>query len=160
MALIDHETIIAAPITQVWLFFTDPVKNLPRISHPSAAIVVKSADLPIKDGSGVVIACKDPFGRRIDWQSRIEEFTPPHPVVFGMEARFVDIQVSGPFRIWKHEHEFEAIDLKTTRVVDRVTYMPPAGFLGLLADWLFLRWHIKRVLKYRGRMLKEILTRQ
>ena len=43
----------------------------------------------------------------------------------------MDIQVKGPFVTWRHEHEFEAMDDQTTRIIDRITYKPPYGFFGL-----------------------------
>lgn len=156
MPIIHHETIVPASIGRVWLFFTDPVKNLPAISPPSSAVVIESADLPIKEGSRVIIAAKDPIGRRIRWESRIEIFNPPHPVISGMEARFVDVQMSGPFAAWKHEHEFEALDSKTTRMVDRVTYRPPFGVLGFVADWAMIRWQLRSMLRYRGNALRKV----
>lgn len=155
MPIIHHETIVPASIGRVWLFFTDPVKNLPAISPPSSAVVIESADLPIKEGARIVIAAKDPLGRRIRCDSRIEVFSPPHPVISGMEARFVDVQLSGPFAAWKHEHEFEAVDSKTTRMVDRVTYRPPFGMLGFIADWLLIRWQLRSMLRYRSNALRK-----
>lgn len=157
MPLIEHQTIVAVPIIKVWAFFTDPVRNLPRISPPAAAVVIESADLPIKDGSKITVAMKDPLGRRVRWESQIEQYAPPHAVVFGFEARFVDVQLSGPFHAWKHEHEFEAIDAKTTRVLDRVTYTPPMGLLGAILNLLVLRWYLRRVLRHRGEALKREL---
>lgn len=156
MPTIHHETIVPASIGRVWLFFTDPVKNLAAISPPSSAVVIESADLPIREGSRVVIAAKDPIGRRIRCESRIDVFNPPHAVISGMEARFVDVQVSGPFAAWKHEHEFEAVDSKTTRVVDRLTYRPPFGVLGFLADWLLIRWQLRSMLRYRAKALVRV----
>lgn len=152
---IHHETLVPASIARVWMFFTDPVKNLPVISPPSSAVVIESADLPIQEGSKLTIAAKDPIGRRIRWESRIESFTPPHAVISGMEARFVDVQVTGPFVAWKHEHEFEAVDSKTTRVVDRITYRPPFGALRFVADWLLIRWQLRSMLKYRSKALRK-----
>ena len=155
MPIIHHETIVPASIGRVWLFFSDPVKNLPAISPPSAAIVIESADLPVKEGAKIVVAAKDPLGRTIRWESRIEVFNTPHAVISGMEARFVDVQVSGPFAAWKHEHEFEAVDSRTTRVVDRITYRPPFGPIGFLADWLFVRWQLRSLLRYRSKALRK-----
>jgi ligand-binding SRPBCC domain-containing protein len=66
------------------------------------------------------------------------------------------VQVSGPFAAWKHEHEFEAVDSKTTRVVDRVTYRPPLGPLGFLADWLLIRWQVHSMLRYRSNALRKV----
>lgn len=153
----QHETIVAAPIAEVWAFFTDPVRNLPRISPPSDAVVIESADLPLQEGSKLDVAGRDPLGRRLRWVSQIQEFVPPRAVVFGVEARFVDVQLSGPFASWLHAHEFEAIDSKTTRVTDHITYTPPFGTLGLLLDWVYLRWYLRGTLRYRGQKLRELL---
>lgn len=157
MPVILYQTVVAAPVVKVWLFFTDPVKNLPRISPPGDAIVVESADLPIRDGSKLTIAARDPLGRRVRWESLIEQFTPPRAVVFGFEARFVDIQTNGPFPTWKHEHDFEAVDDKTTRITDRITYKPPYGFFGLILDWVYLRWHLRGMLRYRAKALRAAI---
>lgn len=159
MPVIEQHTIVAAPIARVWQFFTDPVKNLPLISPPTDAVVIESADLPLREGSHLIIAARDPFGRRILWRSLIEQFTPPRAVVFGVEARFVDVQVSGPFAAWRHAHEFEAVDDKTTRIVDRITYKPPLGLLGLPLDWLYLRWRLRSMLKYRARAVRKAIER-
>jgi ligand-binding SRPBCC domain-containing protein len=121
--------------------------------------VIESADLPIREGSVIKIAVRDPLGRRLRWESRIAVFSPPHPVVFGMEARFVDVQMAGPFAMWTHEHEFEAVDDKRTRVLDRVTYKPPMGFMGFIADWLYVRWKIRRMLAFREKALRAALER-
>ncbi len=157
MPVVQNDTIVAAPIMQVWQFCMDPVKNLPRISAPGDAVVVESADLPVREGSKLVIAARDPLGRRLRWESRIEQVVPPRPVVFGVEGRFVDIQVKGPFAAWSHSHEFEAVDSKTTRVIDRVTYLPPMKLLGVLIDWVYLRWRVRGMLKQRGAALKKAL---
>ncbi len=159
MPVIVHETILAAPVERVWLFFTDPVRNLPAISPPGDAVVIESADLPLKEGSVIEVATKDPFGRQVRWSSRITVFTPPRPVVFGVEARLVDEQVSGPFARWRHEHEFEAIDAKTTRLLDRVVYKPRHGVAGFILDWLIIRWKIRGTLKYRDRALRKMLEK-
>lgn len=157
MPIIHQETIVEAPIMRVWMFFMDPVKNLPRISSPEDAVVVESADLPIREGSVVVIAARDPLGRRIRWESRIEQMTAPRAVITGMEGRFVDVQTAGPFKEWKHEHEFEAVDSKTTRVIDRITYRPRMGLLGMILDMVYLRWRLRGMISSRGRALRKAM---
>jgi hypothetical protein len=79
-------------------------------------------------------------------------------VVFGEEARWTDEQESGPFASWKHQHEFEAVDSATTRVVDHVTYRPPLGPLGLLLDPFLIRPRLKRYFAHRHRVLAEKFT--
>lgn len=157
MPVIHYETTIAAPLVKVWLVFADPVKSLPRISPPADAVVIESADLPMREGARLVIAARDPLGRRVRWESLIEQYIPPRAVVFGMEARFVDVQVSGPFASWRHSHELEALDDKTTRLVDRITYKPPLGILGAIIDTLYLRWKIRGILRHRGRAIRDMV---
>jgi hypothetical protein len=62
--------------------------------------------------------------------AKIVQHKPPRAVVFGEEARFVDEQESGPFKAWRHEHDFERVDAKSTRVVDRITYRVGWGPIG------------------------------
>ena len=156
MALYTHQTILPVPLLQVWEVFTDPVRNLPRLSPATWAVVIESADLPLREGSRVVLSFRDPLNRKTRWESVIRDFTPPKPVVFGFEARFTDVQVSGPFALWEHSHELEAVDSKTTRMVDRLSYRLSFGLPGLLAD-APLRWQFGRIFAYRDRGMRQIL---
>lgn len=157
MPLVEHVATVRAPIDDLWHFLSDPVRNLPRISPPTSAVVVESADLPLREGSVIVVAFRDPLNRRMRSELRIDEYIAPHPVPFGIEARFVDRQISGPFRQWTHWHELEALDSQTTRLVDRIQYRLPYGLLGTLANWLLVRWLIGRQLRHRVRRIKELL---
>src|SRR6187200_1180699 len=40
---------------------------------------------------------------------------------------FADVQVSGPFGSWRHEHRFNAVDTDSSVLVDRLTCELPAG---------------------------------
>ena len=51
------------------------------------------------------------YGVPIPWRTRIDVWEPG--------VRFVDRQVRGPYRVWVHEHRFEAVE-GGTRVMDRV----------------------------------------
>ena len=65
-----------------------------------------------------------------DWLTRIEIWEPGR--------RFVDTQVRGPYRLWRHTHVFEDHP-EGTLVRDRVSYEIPLGPLGELARLLFVR---------------------
>ncbi len=152
-----YQTTIAAPLSRVWLFHAD-AQNLLRLSPPASRASLESADLPLREGSQLVILARGPLARPIRWVARITDFTPPHAVLFGVEARFVDEQLEGPFASWRHEHEMEAQGAKTTLLTDRVTYRLPGGPLAILADWLLVRWQLKRLFAYRHRVMREMLT--
>jgi len=63
----------------------------------------------------------------IKWKTEISAWEPPF--------RFVDRQLSGPYRSWIHEHRFESVD-DGTRVIDRVEYQVPGGALARIAHRL------------------------
>jgi len=87
------------------------------------------------------------FGVRQRLTSRITEFDPPR--------RFVDEMVRGAFRRFRHEHQFRAVE-GGTEMVDIFDYTSPLGSLGLLADRLFLRRYMSRLLRDRNAYLKRV----
>ena len=149
MPTLQFETIVPAPLDRVWAFHEDVTSALPAISPPEAQVRIESADVPVREGSRIVITAKAPLGRRVRWVARIVEHRPPHPVAFGEEARFVDEQEAGPFAAWRHAHEFERVDEQTTRLVDRVDYRLPLGPLGWVADRLVVRPQLRRMFRHR-----------
>lgn len=87
------------------------------------------------------------FGVRWRMTSRITEFDPPR--------RFVDEVQSGPFARFHHEHRFDEHD-GTTTMVDVVDYDLPLGPLGVTANWLIVRSHLRRLLETRNRYIKQL----
>ena len=51
---------------------------------------------------------------------------------------FVDEQRVGPYKMWHHEHHFEQKE-NGVLMTDIVTYIPPLGILGALANLLFIK---------------------
>ncbi|WP_327092146.1 SRPBCC family protein [Nonomuraea sp. NBC_01738] len=69
---------------------------------------------------------------------------------------FVDEQVAGPFRRWRHEHYFEAAG-EGTLMRDVVDFAAPLGVLGRLAEVVVLRRYLTRLIVVRNRHLTERL---
>jgi ligand-binding SRPBCC domain-containing protein len=76
-------------------------------------------------------------GIPIRWRTRIDLWEPPF--------RFVDEQVSGPYRLWVHEHTFVAAN-GGTLMRDRVRYAVP---LDPLVHRMLVRPEIERIFAYR-----------
>lgn len=89
------------------------------------------------------------FGISFTMTSQITEYDAPH--------RFVDQQVSGPFRRWWHEHRFE-LDGEGTVMTDRVEFESPVGPLGRMVNGLVLTNYMTRLLRDRNRWLMEALS--
>ena len=156
MPTVEFEATIAAPLERVWAFYQDVKRSLPALTAPEEGLTIESVDEPQVVGSRIVLGVNGPFGR-VRWVAKIVEHHPPHAVVFGEEARFVDEQESGPFQRWRHEHEFERIDEKTTRIVDRVIYRVGLGPIGVVADAIFVRPKLKRLFRYRHDRIRALL---
>ena len=158
MPTVQFQTTIAAPLERVWAFHQNARAALPALSPPEDQVSIEHADDPPRVGGRVVIHARGPLGR-MRWEARFVEVVPPHAVVFGEEARFVDEQVSGPFKSWRHAHEFERVDDRTTRVVDTVSYRLGLGPLGWLADKLFVAGKIRAMFRYRYDAMKRLVER-
>ena len=72
--------------------------------------------------------------------------------------RFVDEQVSGPMRRWRHEHLFEPTEDGGTRIVDRLDIELPAGAGAGFAPNLVKR-ELGRFFAFRYRRLQADLDR-
>jgi ligand-binding SRPBCC domain-containing protein len=158
MPKLTFQTTLPASLETVWKFHGDVERSLPALSPPEAEVRIETADLPVGEGSRIVLRVRDPLGRRLRWVARIVEHRPPHAVALGEEARFVDEQESGPFASWRHEHDFERAGDNATRLTDTVTYRPPFGPIGWLADWLFLRRQIRAMFRYRHEATRKLLA--
>jgi ligand-binding SRPBCC domain-containing protein len=84
------------------------------------------------------------FGIRFRMTSRITEMDAPH--------HFVDEQVTGPFRSFRHVHEFEEI-AGGTQMIDRIEFSAPFGPLGRLVEKLILTRYLKGLIEARNEYL-------
>ncbi|ADX74050.1 hypothetical protein Asphe3_29380 [Pseudarthrobacter phenanthrenivorans Sphe3] len=84
------------------------------------------------------------FGVPLTMTSRITHFDFPHS--------FTDEQVKGPFKSFRHVHEFE-ITAGGSVMTDRVEFSAPFGLLGRVVEKLVLRPYLQRLIRDRGRFL-------
>jgi ligand-binding SRPBCC domain-containing protein len=84
------------------------------------------------------------FGITWTMTSVITEWDRPH--------RFVDEQRRGPFKSFRHEHRFTAVD-GGTRLDDDVCFEAPLGPLGRVAEALVLRRYLSHLIDVRNEFL-------
>ena len=84
------------------------------------------------------------FGIPLKMTSRITEMESPD--------YFVDEQVKGPFRRFRHVHEFGE-DSSGTTMVDRIEFTAPFGLLGRLVEKLVLARYLQQLIEARNRHL-------
>lgn len=87
------------------------------------------------------------LGKRRQLTARITAFDRPRS--------FRDSQVTGPFVRFDHDHIFEP-ENGGTWIVDRFAYTSPLGWLGKLADRLFLERYMREFLLRRSAVIKDV----
>ncbi|NBI28201.1 SRPBCC family protein [Chengkuizengella marina] len=85
------------------------------------------------------------FGIRQRLTAKITEFDSPN--------LFVDEQVSGAFKRFKHTHKFISYQ-GGTHMIDIFDYTAPFGLVGKLADIIFLKRYMRKFLTTRNEALK------
>lgn len=91
------------------------------------------------------------FGLAFTMTSRITSLEFP--------VRFVDEQIRGPFKSFRHVHEFTATE-RGCVMTDAVEFTAPLGPAGLLAERLVLRRYLERLIANRGRFLAGLAEAQ
>ena len=143
-----QEIIIAAPVNDVWAFFSDPY-NLGKISpdYMDFRIVQCPETEEIYDGMLIAYRVKPVLGIPLRWVTRIKNVKPG--------ASFTDVQVAGPYTLWEHTHTFREMS-GNTHMRDVVTYALPLGMLGQLAHTLFVHRQLKAIFRYRENRIQQL----
>ena len=137
------------PPEDVFPFFADAL-NLERITPPWLGFrVVTPAPIEMRAGTRIEYRLKL-HGIGLRWHTEIVLWDPPR--------RFVDVQCSGPYRLWHHTHSFGR-ERDGTIMRDVVRYGLPLGPLGELADALLVRRDLERIFDFRHRETARLLAR-
>ena len=134
----------------VFPFFAD-AHNLEAITPAWLSFRVTTA-LPVEMRAGALIEYRLRLrGIPIAWLTRIEEWQPG--------VRFVDQQLSGPYRLWHHTHEFEPDGEGGTVMRDTVRYALPFWPLSEVAHALLVRRDLATIFEFRRAEVARRLTR-
>ena len=82
----------------------------------------------------------------VTWISKITQVEEPN--------FFVDDQLSGPYALWHHQHTFKDME-GGVEMTDEVRYAIPLGFLGRLANWLFVEREVNAIFDFRFITLEQ-----
>lgn len=136
--LYEREQVVPFGLGDVFELFAD-ARNLELITPHWLAFRILRAPSTLEAGSKIDYRLTF-RGVPLRWASLIAAWEPPH--------RFVDTQVRGPYAMWEHTHEFEAIN-GSTRIRDQVRYRQSLGPLGEFAERTFARRDIERIFDHR-----------
>ena len=145
--ILEYKQRVAVPAEKVWDFIASP-SNLKKITPPYMGFDITFPEKPVKMYEGMIITyIVTPLaGLRLTWVTEITH------VKEGQY--FVDDQRSGPYALWHHQHFIES-DGDETVMTDIVTYLPPFGIFGRIANLFFIRRRLKEIFDYREEALKR-----
>ncbi len=134
-------------IDDLWDFISAPA-NLKEITPSYMGFDITSQDLPDKMYAGMIISYKvSPLlGIKTTWVTEITQVRDKH--------YFVDEQRVGPYTIWHHQHILEPIP-NGVLMKDIVSYKPPFGFLGAIANSLMIKSKLNEIFDYRTMALEK-----
>ena len=126
--------------SEVFEFFGDAF-NLEAITPPWLHFAVLTPR-PIEMSAGTLIDYRLRLhGIPIRWRTKITCWEPP--------LRFMDEQLRGPYKMWRHLHTFEDVDAGCL-ARDQVDYAVPGG---RLIHALVVRRDVEKIFDYRRQVL-------
>jgi ligand-binding SRPBCC domain-containing protein len=98
------------------------------------------------------------LGDEVTWQARhlgLRQRLTARITQLQRPVRFTDEMVRGALRSFTHVHEFRP-ERGGTVMIDRFRFVTPLGWLGKIADALFLERYLRRFLERRAQELKRM----
>jgi ligand-binding SRPBCC domain-containing protein len=147
---IRTQQFLAAKLDAVWDFISSPA-NLKKITPEHMGFDITTPEISKKMYPGMVIGYKvrPIWGFKTTWITEITHVAE--------KQYFVDEQRLGPYTMWHHEHHIEERD-GGVMMTDIVSYIPPFGFIGSIANSLFIRQQLDTIFSYREKRLDDIFN--
>nr|WP_321452159.1 SRPBCC family protein [uncultured Carboxylicivirga sp.] len=143
-----REQFIKTDLDTLWQFISSP-HNLTKITPKEMNFKITSPYLSSSMYAGMIISYKVtlmPFVKTT-WVTEISQVKD--------KSYFVDTQLQGPYKIWHHQHLLKQKD-DGILMTDLISYAPPLGFIGSIANFLFIRRQLKRIFDYREAAMNRL----
>lgn len=147
MTTYEDTLTLACPPEQAFEFLIRPA-NIIAISPPEMGLRLVEAPERLQL-SGRMEFEAHAYGMKQKILHEIIEFEHPH--------RFVEQQVQGPFKFYRHEHVIRAHDGQNVQLIDRVEFQPPGGLAGMLLTESRILKGLQHAFEHRHRELKKHL---
>jgi len=136
--------VVPRPRSEVFAFFADAA-NLEALTPGFLSFHILTP-LPIEMKAGALIEYELALYRiPIRWKTLIETFEP--------ETHFVDVQLRGPYRTWRHLHTFRDHP-QGTEIVDEVEYsLPLRPFSGIALP--LVKRQLRAIFDFRAQAVTE-----
>ncbi len=144
--ILEREQWVPSPLHDVFAFFSD-AKNLENLTPAWLRFEILTPQ-PMEIRAGSIVDYKLRWhGIPLRWKTEITKWEPPHS--------FEDLQIKGPYQLWRHTHSFEAVG-NGTRIHDLVHYALPFGLLGRIAYSFSVRRNVETIFRYRDQQVRAL----
>jgi len=142
------EQFIPRSLEEVWQFFSRP-ENLDRITPDDMSFEILSDVTGVEMYEGMLIQYKiSPIpGVKMNWVTEITHVRD--------RSYFIDEQRFGPYALWHHQHHFVEQD-GGVLMKDILHYKVPYGFIGTIADALFVDQKVEEIFSHREKITEKI----
>jgi len=135
-------------LSLAWDYFSSP-DNLSNITPPKMGFNITSkVDRKVYQGQIITYKVSPVSFEKTNWVTEITAVKD--------QEYFIDEQRFGPYAMWHHEHFFEALPNGNTLMKDKISYKIPFGFLGSIAQTLFIKKQLLSIFEYRKEVLDII----
>jgi ligand-binding SRPBCC domain-containing protein len=139
---------VNASIEEVWDFISSP-QNLKKITPQNMGFDIRTPNLPDKIYEGMIVSytVRPLLGIPTTWVTEITHIRD--------KSYFVDEQRIGPYKLWHHQHIIVPVE-NGVLMKDIVSYQPPFGWLGSIANALVIRNKLNEIFDFRTQALEKI----
>lgn len=142
-----YETSLPCNVETLFNFHAD-THNLPLITPKDTEVDIVKIETPLKKGNQAILKIKKGFLSFV-WELTFEEVLYPHLII--------DVATRSPFKMFRHEHHFIAIDEKHSILRDKITFSLPFWPLSVLAV-PFVKRDMNQMFAYRHTQTKAYLS--
>jgi ligand-binding SRPBCC domain-containing protein len=149
---LQRTQILPISVAEAWDFFSTPT-NLAKITpvHMGFEILYQSGGPKTYAGQIIRYRVNVLPGIAVHWVTEITHVAEPY--------YFVDEQRFGPYALWHHQHRFREV-ANGVEMTDEVNYAIPLGWLGQLANTLFVHRQVNAIFDHRYQVLEAHFSKK
>lgn len=149
--ILEREQLINTTLEEAWRFFSSP-ENLEELTPDDMGFdIITPKPIPdMYEGQLIEYKVRPILNVPLYWKTEI--------VNVSHLSSFVDTQLKGPYKLWRHTHTFQKVD-GGVLMKDKVEYALPLGIIGRLAHTLFVKRKLNKIFDYRLNTVDKIFAR-
>ncbi len=147
---LETEQELNISLAKAWDYFSSP-ENLAKITpHKMGFNITSKVDKKAYQGQIITYKVSPVPFIKTNWVTEITQVKE--------QDFFIDEQRFGPYKMWHHEHWFEELENGNTLMKDKISYKIPFGFLGHIAQAVFIKKQLKTIFEYRFVTLEKMFN--